>query len=194
MEDLEFIRPTKEYEQQAYDYIQEFKDYNSPINGVGGLYRYIGDYDGWLKKLEEDRTRIPDGEKVPAETFFLVRKSDNRLLGIINIRLKLNDALLKHGGHIGYGIRPTERRKGYNAYQLYCALKFCKEKGIEKVLITCYKDNIGSAKSIQNSCGVLENEIIDPMDGKCLQRYWVNVEEALEKSKEKYEHKSAKSI
>ncbi len=193
MKDLNFIRPTKDYEQQAYEYIQEFNDYNSAINGVGGLNRYIGDYDGWLKKLEEDRTRTNIGEKVPAETFFLIRKSDNKLLGIINIRLALNAALLEHGGHIGYGVRPTERKKGYNSYQLYCALKFCKEKGLEKVLLTCNKDNIGSAKTIQNNCGVLENEIIDSTDGELIQRYWINVEEALEKGKEKYENNIKKT-
>ena len=186
MKDLNFIRPTKDYEQQAYEYIQEFNDYNSAINGVGGLNRYIGDYDGWLKKLEEDRTRTNIGEKVPAETFFLIRKSDNKLLGIINIRLALNAALLEHGGHIGYGVRPTERKKGYNSYQLYCALKFCKEKGLEKVLLTCNKDNIGSAKTIQNNCGVLE-------DGELIQRYWINVEETLEKGKEKYENNIKKT-
>lgn len=187
MEKLKFIRPTKEYEQQAYEYIREFNDYNSPINGTGGLDHYLGHYDEWLERLENDRIRKPTKEKVPAETFFLVRESDNKLLGIINIRLILNDALLDHGGHIGYGIRPTERRKGYNSYQLYCALKFCKEKGIKKVLITCDKDNIGSAKTIQNSCGVLENEIIDPTDGKLLQRYWINVDEVLGKGKSKYD-------
>ncbi len=187
MEKLKFIIPTKEYEQQAYEYIQEFNDYNSPINGVGGLNRYIGDYDGWLDKIKKDRTIAPTDKKVPGETFFLVREADNKLLGIINIRFTLNKALLEHGGHIGYGIRPTERRKGYNSYQLYCALKFCQKKGITKVLLTCNKDNIASAKTIQNSCGVLENEIIDPTDGKLTQRYWINVEEALAKGKEKYE-------
>ncbi len=69
MEKLKFIRPTKEYEKQAYDYIKEFNDYNSPINGVGGLNRYIGDYDGWLEKIEIDRTIVPTEKKVPAETF-----------------------------------------------------------------------------------------------------------------------------
>ncbi len=179
MEKLKFIRPTKEYEQQAYDYIQEFIDYDSDINGVGGLSKYIGRYDSWLEKLEEDRVRIPSEEMVPSETFFLIRENDNKLLGIINIRLALNERLLKRGGHIGYGVRPTERRKGYNTYQLKCALKFCKEKGIEKALITCHKDNIASAKCIQNSGGVLENEVVDPLDGKVIQRYWVDVRESL---------------
>ena len=187
MEKLKFIRPTKEYEEQAFEYIKEFQEYNSNINGVGGLKRYLGDYDGWLKKLEEDRTRIASDEKVPAETFMLIRESDNKLLGIVNIRLCLNDVLLEHGGHIGYGIRPTERRKGYATYQLYKALEFCKEKGLDRVLVTCDKNNVGSAKIIQNACGILENEIIDPTDGELIQRYWIDVKDALEKYKDIYE-------
>ena len=187
MERLKFIRPTKEYEGEAFRYIKEFNDYNSQINGVGGLNRYIGDYDGWLEKLERDRTMAPTSKKVPAETFFLIRERDNKLLGTINIRLTLNDTLLERGGNIGYGIRPTERRKGYNSYQLYCALKFCQEKGIKKVLITCDKDNEASAKSIQSCGGVLENEIIDNSDGKLIQRYWIMVDEAVKKGQKKYE-------
>ncbi len=190
MEKLKFIKPTKEYEQQAYDYIQEFKDYNSDIFGTGGLHKYIGQYDEWLERLEQDRVLVPTEEKVPQETFFLIRESDNKLLGISNIRLALNDALLQRSGHIGYAIRPTERRKGYNNYQLYCDLKFCKEKGIEKVLLACYKDNVGSAKTILNNGGVLENEIIDPENGKPFQRFWIDVDQALEIGKEKYEEKS----
>ena len=187
MEKLKYIRPTKEYEKQAYDYIKEFKDYNSEINGTGGLYHYIGQYDKWLEKLEKERTIIPNEEQVPRETFFLIRESDNKLLGMSNIRLALNDSLLNHSGNIGYGIRPTERRKGYNEYQLYCALKFCQEKGMEKVLLSCYRDNIGSAKTIQNSGGVLENEVLDPLTGKLLQRYWINVNDAVKKAEEKYQ-------
>ena len=103
---------------------------------------------------------------------------------MINIRLKLNEYLLQHGGHIGYSVRPTERRKGYNSYQLYLALRFCYEQGLDKVLLTCLKDNLGSAKTIQNSCGVLENEIEE--GNKILQRYWIDVEEAIKKGSKKY--------
>lgn len=189
MEQLRFIRPTKEYEKQAYEYIQEFIDYNSPINGVGGLNRYINNYDEWLKKLEEDRNRIPDEERVPSETFMLIREKDNKLLGIINIRLALNKALLEHGGHIGYSIRPTERRKGYNSYQLYQALKLCNKLDIKKVLITCNKDNIASSKSIKKFGGILENEVIDPTDNILTQRYWINVQDAINKNKPKRKQK-----
>ena len=112
MDKLKHVKPLKEHEKDAINYIKEFYEYNSNINGAGSLHRYLNDYDGWLKKLDDDRNRIPSEEKVPAETYFLVRESDNKIVGMINIRLVLNERLRKEGGHIGYGIRPTERRKG----------------------------------------------------------------------------------
>ena len=126
MEKLKHVKPSKEYEQEALEYINEFYEYNSDINGTGGLQRYLDNYDGWLEKLEEDRTRIPNEEKVPAETYFLVRENDNKIVGMINIRLTLNENLKKFGGHIGYSIRPTERKKGYNKLNLYLGLLCCK--------------------------------------------------------------------
>lgn len=111
MEKLKHVKPSKEYEQEALEYINEFYEYNSDINGTGGLQRYLDNYDGWLEKLEEDRTRIPNEEKVPAETYFLVRENDNKIVGMINIRLTLNENLKKFGGHIGYSIRPQKEKK-----------------------------------------------------------------------------------
>lgn len=188
MEGLRLVRPSMEYQEQAIEYINEFTKYGSKIHGSGGLERYVGDYDEWLRKLEQDRNMIPGSAngRVPSETFMLIREGDNRLIGIINIRLMLNESLLNHGGHIGYGIRPTERRQGYAMYQLYLAMKFCLEKGIDRVLITCDKNNIGSAKTIINSGGILENEIVLE-DGTLLQRYWIELEDNVKKLSKKYE-------
>ena len=188
MEGLKLIRPTKEYQEQAYEYINEFIEYNSQIHGCGSLDKYMGNYDEWLLKLEHNRNMIPGTVpgRVPSETFMLIRESDNKLLGIIDIRLMLNEYLLNYGGHTGYGVRPTERRKGYNSYQLYLAMKFCLEKGIDKVLITCDKENIGSAKSIINSGGILENEVVKE-DGSLLQRYWIDVKDNVKRLSKKYE-------
>lgn len=186
MKELKLIIPSKEYEEQAKEYIQEFIDYNSKIHGVSSLNKYLDNYDEWLTKLEKDRHIKSSEERVPSETFMLIRESDNKLLGIINIRLDLNSTLLQHGGHIGYGIRPTERKKGYNSYQLFQALVFCNKKNIKKVLITCDKNNIASAKSIQKFDGILENEIIDPTDGELIQRYWIDVPKVLKKYNSKY--------
>lgn len=189
-EELELVYPTKEYERQAIEYIQEFYEYNSQINGVGGLHRYLEDYDGWLEKLEEDRTRIPNEEKVPAETYFLIRKNDNKIVGMINIRLALNERLRKFGGNIGYSIRPTERRKGYNKVNLYLALLICQKHGIKEVLMDCDKENPASAKTIQSLGGKLIREYYDNENAKCIvQDYIINVDESIRNNKERYEKK-----
>lgn len=111
---------------------------------------------------------------MPATLFLGVRKSDNKVIGTIQIRHKLNESLLKNGGHIGDGVRPSERRKGYATEMIRLALEECKKIGIDRVLMVCYKDNIGSRKSIINNGGVLENEL-PAEDGKIDQRYWISL-------------------
>lgn len=188
MEKLKHVKPSKEYEQEELEYINEFYEYNSDINGTGGLQRYLDNYDGWLEKLEEDRTRIPNEEKVPAETYFLVRENDNKIVGMINIRLTLNENLKKFGGHIGYSIRPTERKKGYNKVNLYLGLLCCKEHGISEVLMDCDKSNLGSAKTMQALGGKLIREYYDDTYAHCtVQDYIIHVEEAIEKYSSIYE-------
>ena len=97
-----------------------------------------------------------------------------------------NNFLYKIGGHIGYSVRPTERRKGYNSYQLYKALEFCKEYGLDKVLVCCDETNIGSKKTILNSCGILENKVYWEDEDIYVERYWININEALNQNKNKY--------
>ena len=110
---------------------------------------------------------------VPDSTFFCLDTERNRFVGAVNIRHSLNDALLKNGGHIGDGVRPSERRKGVATKMIALALEECKKLGIDKVLMVCDKDNIGSAKSIIKNGGVLENEITE--DGVIEQRYWITL-------------------
>lgn len=180
MEQLELVKPNIEYKQQAIEYINEFYKYRSEINGVGGLHRFLDNYEDWLIKLDEDRKIIPNEEKVPAETFFLVRKNDSKIVGMINIRLALNEKLKKFGGHIGYSIRPTERRKGYNKVNLYLALQVCKAYGIKEVLMDCDKENLGSAKTMQALGGKLIKEYFDNENAHCIvQDYIINVDEAI---------------
>lgn len=87
----------------------------------------------------------------------------------------MNEALLLNGGHIGDGVRPSERRKGIATKMISLALDECRKLGIQKVLMVCDKDNVGSAKSIRNIGGILENEII--VDGVVEQRYWIELAE-----------------
>ena len=95
------------------------------------------------------------------------------MVGAVNIRHELNDYLLNYGGHIGDGVRPSERRKGYASTIIGLSLKECQKLNIDKVLLVCDKDNIGSAKSIKNNGALLENEI--DKDGKIIQRYWIEI-------------------
>ena len=131
------------------------------------------DFDYYLEHLEIKEAI--DG-KVPDSVYFLLDEERNRLLGAVNIRHYLNDALLREGGHIGDGIRPTERRKGYATEIVRLALIECKKLGIQNVLMTCEKNNVGSAKSIIKNGGVLENECLNS-DGEIEQRYWISLSE-----------------
>lgn len=187
MEKFKHVKPQIEHKRQAIEYINEFYKYNSKINGVGGLDKYLDNYSTWLQKLDEDIKRKPTEEKVPSETFFLIRKNDNKIVGMINIRLTLNENLKKIGGHIGYSIRPEERKKGYNKINLYLGLKECQKHGIKDVLMDCDKDNIGSAKTMQALNGVLIKEWYDKQKDRTIQYYIIDVDKSLENNKEKYE-------
>jgi predicted acetyltransferase len=177
MERLVLVVPNITHQEEAIKFIQEFKEYNSEINGVGGLKNYLDKYDHWLIKLENDKdNKNIESDKVPASTYFAIRIDDNKIVGMINIRHKLNNKLIKKGGHIGYGVRPTERRKGYATEILTLGLKQCKELKIARVLVTCDKDNIGSVKTIQKNKGILDNELLDEEMNKVIQRYWINNE------------------
>jgi len=177
MSKLKLVCPTKEHEQQAKEFIQEFKDNNSNINGSGGLENHAN-YIDWLEKIDkESNVDTLEPGMIQANTYFVIRESDNCIIGIIRMRPVLNESLLKRGGHLGCSVRPAERKKGYATEMVHLGLEKCSELGINKVLVTCDKSNIGSAKAIQNNFGVLENEIVD--EGEVIQRYWIDVKEAI---------------
>ncbi len=170
---IKLIEPSKEHENMVMQYKQEFIVNGDELHGSGGLYD-CNDYNEWLELLKcyKDVNLIPEDHVLSTE-FLAVSLDDNRIIGMINIRHYLNKYLLDFGGHIGYSIRPCERRKGFGTEMLNLALGVCKELNIEKVLVTCDKENIGSAGVILNNCFVLENEL--DHNGKITQRYWKNL-------------------
>ena len=176
MNEIELRFPNEKDRIIMMEYLEEhYKIGENSLNGAGGLDR-LNDFDKWLEKIKNDLSEEKIGkERVPATLYLAIRKSDNKLIGTIQIRHRLNEKLLAHGGHIGYGVRPTERRKGYAKQMLKLALEKCKELEIKKALITCDKDNIGSRKTILANGGKMENEIQE--NEKIVQRYWINIEE-----------------
>lgn len=164
----------------ALAYIREFREYGSEINGSGGLDRYTEDYEGWLRKLEEDRARTPSEERVPARTYFLVRARDRRIVGMIDIRLALNERLRQYGGHMGYSIRPTERGQGFNKINLYLGLKVCDRHGIGEVLLDADLDNPASWKTMEALGGRRIREYFDNRFAHCtVVDYTIDVRKAL---------------
>lgn len=181
MEKFYLESPSIKRKDEAINYVKEFYENNSNLNGDSGLDKYLDNYGGWLEFLRKlsNPSTVPSGY-CPGYEYFLIRKNDSKLVGLINLRYNLNKNLLIHGGHIGYSIKVSERRKGYNKINLYLCLIKARELGLDKVLLTAYDDNIGSVKTILDAGGVLENKIND--NGKLLGRYWIDVEESLKKN------------
>ena len=175
MKDFILIRPTIEYASQIIEYRQEFLDAGDSMAGTGPLRRFENPEE-YIKICAEyeDPTTVPS-HLVPATQFFFIRKSDNKLVGMIQIRHRFNDYLEKYAGHIGYSVRPSERRKGYAKEMLRMTLPFCREIGIDKVMITCIDGNIGSEKTILANGGVYEYTIHEPNENKDLKRFWITL-------------------
>lgn len=188
VEKFYFEEPTLKRKEDAISFINEFYEFGSELNGTGGLQRFLNNYEEWLDKLQDDYTRIADDERVPARTYFLVRSSDDKIVGMINIRLELNEHLKKFGGHIGYCIRPTERKKGYNKINLYLGLKVCKKYNISKIFMDADKENPASWKTMEALGGVNIREYYDDENAHCVVKdYEIDVNESLSKYKDKYE-------
>lgn len=169
---IRLVKPSEEHREEWYAIIKEMEDANEKITPLA-LKCNAENYDIFLKNARD----IAEGKNltegfVSADIYFLV-DFNGRILGAIDIRHELNEYLLNYGGNIGYGVRPSERKKGYATEMLRLALDICKKRKMDRVLVTCFKSNIGSAKTILKNGGSLENEILDGDELK--QRYWIKM-------------------
>ena len=192
MERFYLETPSLERKNEIIDYINEFVEYNSDINGSGSLDNILYGYtiEQSLEKClnmqyEEYAKNLG---RCQSKTFLLIRKNDDKIIGTINVRWNLTEEVKQFGGNIGYGIRPTERRKGYNKINLYLGLMEAQKIGLDKVMLDCDVENLGSSKTMEALGGKLERTEIDPYDGILTSVYWINVDESLEKYKDKYVH------
>lgn len=170
-EHIALIDPTPELEASflamAAEYAAAGEDYHQNVRG--------GQFSAYVQRLADGARGVglPDGY-VPWSTFWLVR-AGWEILGVSRLRHRLSDHLLVTGGHVGYDIRPSERRKGYGTRILALTLEKARARGLKRLLVTCLADNVGSAQIIEKSGGVLQ-DVIDSKDmGGPLKRYWIDL-------------------
>lgn len=174
---LKLVKLTKEYQRQLNEMLDEWTEDLAKNGGNSSPFAIFAndyhDFDNYVEKMY-DNDHLKPGY-VPTTTLFLYDDERDIFLGAVNIRHYLNEGLLYGGGHIGDGIRPSERRKGYATKMIGLALQECKKMGIDRVLMSCDPDNIGSKKSIMNNGGIFEDEIISKYGNERLERYWIDV-------------------
>lgn len=191
MQKFYFERPSIERKDEIIEYINEFVEYKSNINGSGSLDKILKGYT--FEQALERCLNMENNEyaervgRCTGKTFLLVRENDNKIVGTINVRWNLNKSMLQFGGHIGYGIRPTERRKGYNKINLYLGMIEAEKVGLDKVMLSCDVSNIGSDKTLKALGGKLERTEIDPSNGILTNVYWFDVRETINKYKSIYD-------
>lgn len=171
---LLLIRPSAHYEKQIAAYKEEFLMNGDSMDGTAGLMN-ASSIPEWLHQLalNESEETVQRGF-VPSSTFLAVHAKTGRLLGMIDIRHRLNDHLLFTGGHIGYSVRKSERRKGYAKEMLRQALLICKnERKLARCLLTCNAENVASSRTIEANGGVLENIVSDGT--RLVKRYWIDL-------------------
>ena len=169
---LELVKLSQSYRPQLDEMMTEWTASGEKIIPYAIVKNDFRDFDRYLSGLE---IKEATGRLVPDSTFFCLDKERNIFVGAVNIRHYLNEGLMKSGGHIGDGVRPSERRKGIATEMIALALDECKKLGIDRVLMVCNDDNIGSARSIEKNGGILENKIND--NGQTIRRYWIDIKE-----------------
>lgn len=174
--DIELKIPTLEYKEQVMKYKEDFLKNNQSFDGCCKLEE-CNTYEEWLQFEKRNKKNYLWGY-VPSTIYLAIRKSDNKLVGIIDFRHELTPFLLYFGGNVGFSVAIDERKKGYATKMLSLIKEEAKKIGLHELLITCDGINEGSAKAILHNGGVLEDDVVDETGltkSGLIQRYWIEL-------------------
>jgi predicted acetyltransferase len=166
------VRPSEVYKDSYIEALQEFRA-EARYTGQDAP-RISANFAVFVRQLLDYESGIGLAPgRVPDTIYWLVE--GDKYIGRVSVRRELNDNLRRIGGHIGYDIRPSERRKGYGTLILRLALEKAKEIGLKQVLITCDFDNIASKKIIEHNGGKLEGQFKVEEQETPILRYWIEI-------------------
>ena len=175
-ENVRLIKPDASFAGEIRSYREEMLLAGSSMDGTGALRRIESPME-WLRynAIMENPEKVPKN-KVPATQFVLTDTDSGRIYGMLQVRHTLNDYLRRYAGHIGYSVRPTERRKGYARKMLKLALVYCRDVlKMDKVMVSCLVENEPSRRTILSCGGVLEEKVYEHVEGVWLEKYWITL-------------------
>ncbi len=159
MNDLELQLPEKRHKTAAEEFRKFFLEHGETVIYGSAMFDQM-EFDEWLKYTTENRENGGSNGWVPATTFFVIRKSDAKIIGMLDVRHHLQHQFLaKYGGHIGYSVVPGERKKGYATEILKLGKQFAETLKIPQLMVCCFSDNLGSIKTIEKNGGVLSETL-----------------------------------
>ncbi|GAU79631.1 GNAT family N-acetyltransferase [Fusibacter sp. 3D3] len=177
--DYKFVKFDEISESAYIDYISEWENNNEVI--VPYAARCEGErFDTLQARWQSDTTDAVRASGFVPSTLYFLEDENHKLIGAIHFRHELNDHLMQHGGHIGYGVRASERQKGLAGMMLKQMLDQIRttEPQLKRVLLTCDDLNEASAKTIESNGGIFENKVSEKKsDGEVIwvRRYWISL-------------------
>lgn len=170
-EALRLVHPDESLLAECAAYKQEMLECGSSMDGCGSLYRHTPVE--WLENCRRLNSEATCPESWVPATQFVCLNGAGCIVGMIDLRHRLNDYLAEIGGHIGYSVRPSQRRRGYASRMLHMVLDEARRRGFSRVLVTCDEGNEPSRRTIEYNGGVFERTAQD--DDVIVRRYWITL-------------------